>query len=182
MPIPHVRISGDSKQHRIELSQKVNKLLLGYHNEIHDVTITDWTTLTRFPIQTGAAITAFAAGAAGWTTATSNGHGLSDGDLVVVNKNASYEGTYPVANTAANTFDFQKAFIGGGTGLWWWALTHPRITPDTVPVLLPVTANAFALAYAANYIVPTMYVGYIEFVHDLNAAVDLDFKLILFGD
>jgi hypothetical protein len=49
MPIPHVRISGDSKQHRIELSQKVNKLLLGYHNEVHDLTLTANQATTRFP-------------------------------------------------------------------------------------------------------------------------------------
>ena len=126
MTIPHVQITGVSEVHRRRLAETVNKLLLGYHNEVHDVTMSNGAATTRFP--------------AG-------------------------------------------------------ALLLERITPDTVPLLSPLTIEAALLLChgAATHGAPApgssatpMFhvssVGYITFTHASVASANHHFKLLLFGD
>lgn len=126
MTIPHVQITGVSEVHRRRLAETVNKLLLGYHNEVYDVTMSNGAATTRFP-----------------------------------------------------------------TG----ALLLKRITPDTVPVLVPLTLEAAVLlrhgatthgapapGASATPLFHTSSVGYITFTHASVASALFQFKLLLFGD
>jgi len=67
-------------------------------------------------------ITAFASGGTGVTTATCAAHGLSNGDVIVITGNASYNGTYAVSGVTTNTFNFTKAFVATGTASWTGAI------------------------------------------------------------
>jgi len=46
------------------------------------------------------------------------GHGLSDGDRVVISASPGYDGTWPIADATADSFTIGSTFSAGGTGKW----------------------------------------------------------------
>lgn len=64
------------------------------------------------------AITAFADAGGGDVTVTSAGHGLSDGETVVITGTTNYDGSYTISNTAADTFDITATWVATETGMW----------------------------------------------------------------
>ena len=103
------------EEHRAKLAEITSLLLHGAHNEVHEVTMTNGTTTTRFP---------------------------------------------------------------AGTDL------NLRITPSTIPVLIPLTFNA-TITPAGIHFIPypsTRGIGYIVFTHLSTANTDQTFALLLFGD
>jgi hypothetical protein len=73
--------------------------------------------VVRLPYGTNAAITAFASGAV--TTVTSNGHGLTNGDIVSISGTTTYNGSHTISVVTTNTFDIDVTFVGDdATGRW----------------------------------------------------------------
>ena len=66
-----------------------------------------------------AAITAFANAGGGQVTVTSNAHGLSNGNVVIITGTTNYNGTFAIANIAANTFEITATWVSNdATGTW----------------------------------------------------------------
>lgn len=66
-----------------------------------------------------AAITAYADATGGQVTVTSNGHGLSNGDIVTIAGSTNYNGVFEVANVAVNTFEITDTWVADdGAGTW----------------------------------------------------------------
>lgn len=79
-----------------------------------------YTALNTVPINiSNAAITVFAASGSS-TTVTSNSHGLSNSDRVVITGTTSYNGAYTISGVATNTFVITATFVADdATGTWY---------------------------------------------------------------
>jgi len=64
-------------------------------------------------------ITSYAAFGGSKTSCTSNGHGLIDGQYVLITGSVNYNGTWQVSDVTTNTFKIAKTFVSNdGIGLW----------------------------------------------------------------
>ncbi len=70
---------------------------------------------------TGATITAFADAGGGQITVTSNGHGRSNGEDVIIRGTTNYDDSYTISNVATNTFEITDTWVATDTGHWWLA-------------------------------------------------------------
>ena len=81
-------------------------------------------------------ITSYADGGVGITTVTSAGHGLSDGQSIVISGTASYNGVFTISATTANTFNITRAFISDeGVGDWesgWVKVGGTTLAGETI--------------------------------------------------
>ena len=104
-----------------------NNSILGYRALYNDTTGGDNTAMgynVLYNLQpTSKAITAFADAGGGQLTVTSASHGQSNGTTVQIFNTTSYDGSYIIANVAANTFEITKAFVATETG-WWGILSE----------------------------------------------------------
>lgn len=82
-----------------------------------------------------------------------------------------------------DVYDF-TATAGVGITVFPSTGTLERITPATVPVLVPMTYNAQVAPGPIPFAIwpQTIGVGSITFWHSNTANADQDFKLLLFGD
>lgn len=75
--------------------------------------------ISKYELLNSGAITAMASAGGSSTTITSNSHGLSNGNSVVITGTTSYNGTFTVSSVATNTFVIATAFVSDdATGTW----------------------------------------------------------------
>lgn len=96
--------------------------------------------ITKFEELNKGSITAMASGGASTTTITSNGHGLSNGNSVVITGTTSYNGTHSVSNVTTNTYDIGVTFVANdATGTW-------ELTPNPLANTTTVTSASHGLS------------------------------------
>lgn len=65
------------------------------------------------------AITAYAGPNGGQVTVTSNGHGLSEGDIITISGSTNYNDIYEITNVGVNDFEITAVWAGDdGAGTW----------------------------------------------------------------
>ena len=175
------------RDHLHTVSLIVQELLHGGHNEVHDLAVDNIHDFTHFP-SSGQIETIFSATNSGPGLAvgdvrfnTVGAHGLVAGEIAVISS-SSYNESYVITNVQTTTsFDVTVTWTGSSTGWLNQGFTNDRITPDTIPILIPLDSIAAGLQYTANYMLHTGNVGYIQFSHTSSPGA-CDFKLLLFGD
>lgn len=74
---------------------------------------------TDNPFDNRGVITAFADAGGGKVTVTSNGHGLSNAEVVTHADTINYSGAFAVSNVAANTYEITATWVADdATGIW----------------------------------------------------------------
>jgi hypothetical protein len=72
-----------------------------------------------FKIGDTGSITVFADAGGGQVTVTSAGHGLSNGDSVLITKTTNYDGGYVISNVTTDTFEITATWVADdATGTW----------------------------------------------------------------
>lgn len=104
----------------------------------------EWTVVEGgIPALNSAAITAWADAGGGKVTATSVGHGLSNGDTAVIPDTTNYNGTFIISNRADNTFEITATWVigsEGDTGTWQqgytWNTSDPSLDPGNYRIAI----------------------------------------------
>lgn len=65
------------------------------------------------------AISAYAGPDGGQVTVTSNGHGLSEGDIITISGSTNYNGIYEITNVGVNDFEITAAWAGDDGASTW---------------------------------------------------------------
>lgn len=98
--------------------------------------------LTEMAKENVAPITAMALDTATTTTITSVGHGLTNGNSVIITGTTSYEGTFTVASVSTDTFVITDTFVADdATGQW-------ELNPNPSSSLSTITSAAHGLSNA----------------------------------
>ena len=110
-------------------------------------------TITKMERDNTGAITGMSLASVTTTTITSNSHGLSNGNSVIITGTTSYDGTYTIANATANTFDITDTFVADdATGSW-------ELNPNPNASETIITSNSHGLSNG-NQITITGTTGY----------------------
>ena len=96
--------------------------------------------ITKMERENTGAITAMASATASTTTITSNSHGLTTGNSVIITGTTSYDGTYTISSVATNTYVIADAFVADeATGTW-------ELNPNPSASLTTITSNSHGLS------------------------------------
>ena len=96
--------------------------------------------LTKMERENTGPITVMALDTASTTTITSAGHGLTNGNSVIITGTTSYDGTFTVASVSTDTFIITDTFVANdATGQW-------ELTPNPSASLTTVTSATHGLS------------------------------------
>ena len=95
--------------------------------------------ITKMERENTGAISAMALASLTTTTVTSNGHGRTNGDSLIITGTTSYDGTHTISNVTANTFDITVTFVANdATGEW-------ELNPNPSASVTTFTSNSHGL-------------------------------------